>query len=82
MHSNGLVPLIRDRHGCSPTTWGVWEWCTILLAQQHYTGHSMGRDWHWLELIYHPRQVSAGLVKGRSEERGLSGEQLLRSCAM
>ena len=32
--------------------------------------HTKGRDRHWLEIIHHARQVSAGLINGRSERTG------------
>ena len=32
--------------------------------------HTKGRDRHWLEIIHHARQVSAGLINGRSEKTG------------
>ena len=32
--------------------------------------HTKGRDRHWLEIIHHARQVSAGLIDGRFERRG------------
>ena len=32
--------------------------------------HTKGRDRHWLEIIHHARQVSAGLLNGRSERTG------------
>ena len=42
--------------------------------------HIMDRDWHWLEIIHQSRQVSAGLINGRSEGRvavwGAAGTQL------
>ena len=30
-----------------------------------------GRGWHWLEIIHHSRQVSAGLINDRCEGRGV-----------
>ena len=32
--------------------------------------HTKGRDRHRLEIIHHARQVSAGLINGRSERTG------------
>ena len=32
--------------------------------------HTEGRHRHWLEIIHHARQVSAGLINGRSERTG------------
>ena len=72
-----------------PQEWQAWLLPSQLLRLglvHHSAGPKsldfMDRYWHWLEIIHQFRQVSAGLIDGRSEGRGLFEEQLACRCAV